>query len=378
MQDLDGKERPKSTMVIRFFSVKTMRFLRSICCEHVHYMEEVDACFQPCKMWVLNSDRILYYGPDDTQPLICDLDEHKSGLMDPAFWMLYEGDAASAARYVKSHLQLDVNQPNLYSFDNLLFSVLKMSRPKQSAITQLLAEGVNVDSRDEENRTPLMIACALLLVDCVRLLLEQGRADPHAVCNRGQNAAFYVGRCHTYMLEEEQERACQILRLLHAAGTYLHQRDSLGSIPLFQRTLLLNLECVILIASFPGFNPHTIDTCNGYTALHYLMMYCGQATYTQAQRVMHFLVKDYGLNIDTRALNGETPLMIAANAPNPTHVHMLLQWVQVVRTDADAGGPTPAAAMDVRPDLHCAEQFRDILHSLREEEQHHERAFIHT
>jgi hypothetical protein len=362
---------------MRFFSAKTMRFLRSICCEEVHYMEEVDACFQPCKMWVLNSERILYYGPDDQQPPpICDLEEHKSGLMDPAFWMLYEGDATSAARYVKDHLHLDVNQSNLYSFDNLLFSVLKMSRPKPMAIVQLLAEGVNVDSRDEANRTPLMVACALLLVDCVRVLLTQGRADPRAVCDRGQNAAFYVGRCHTYMLDEEEERACAILRLLHEAGTYIHQRDTLGSLPLFQRALLLNLECVFLISSFPGFNPHAIDTANGYTALHYLLTYSGQATYGQVQRILYFLVKGHGLRADLPSICGQTPLAIAASAPNPTHVHLLLQWLPA--GDAAAASlPLMTTRSSITPpsDLHCEEHFRDILHLLREEGQRHELAF---
>lgn len=344
----NGERKPKSTMIMRFFASKTLRFLRAIRCEHVKYMEEVDACFLPCRMWVLNHERILYYGPDASRPLICDLQAHKSGLMDPAFWMLYEGDATSAARYVKDHLRLDVNQQNLYFFDNLLFSVLKMSRPKPSAILQLLAEGVDVESRDEEQRTPLMVACALLLVDCVRLLLVQGRANPQAVCRRGQNAAFYVGRSHQYLLDVEEEQACLILRLLYEAGTGMHQRDGKGSLPLFQRPLLMNIECVMLFASFPGFNALAIDTSNGYTALHYLMHYCGRATFTQAQRIMHLFVKGYGLDLNLRSQTGHTPLMMAAEAPNPTHVRMLLHWFRSswTRVPNQADGDAPSHAKE--------------------------------
>ena len=56
------------------------------------------------------------------------------------------------------------------------------------------------------------------------------------------------------------------------------------------------------------------------------MQYCGRATFTQAQRVMYLLVKGYGLDINIQSKDGQTPLMIASDAPNPTHVYMLLEW----------------------------------------------------
>ena len=312
-------ENNRSMMIVRFFSAKNLRFLRAIRCEHMQFMEEVDLCSSPCCLWVLNSERIMYYGLDGSSELICNLAEHKTGLMDPAFWILMSGDARAAACYIKHTLMLNVNQHNLYSHDNLLFSALKMSSHNPLALLDLLDEGLDVNSRDEEHRTPLMIACAFLFVESIGILLRAG-ADPCAVCGRGQTAAFYVGRGRV----ESVADACPVLHMLYAAGTPMHQPDYHGSIPLFQKTLLMNVGCVALLASLPGFDVHVIDPKNGYTALHYLMQYSGRSPSVHIEHIMSLLVNSCGLDANIRSKSGQTPLMIASDAPNPTNVHLLL------------------------------------------------------
>jgi ankyrin repeat protein len=354
--------RPESALVVRFFSTKTLRFLRAISCEQVQYLEEVDACFQPCRMWVLNSKRILCYSSaDDVRPLLCDLEEHRSGLMEPAFCMLKRGDAASAAHYVKGFLGLNVNQRNLYTFDSLLFAALKLPLVYASTIQPLLDAGADVKARDSMGRTPLMVACALLLVDCVRLLLDKG-SDPLALCPSGRNAAFYVGRCHFYLFHDRDRwQASHILRLLYEAGTPMHQRDAQGSVPFLQRPLLMHLECVTLFASWPGFDAHVVDTSNGYTALHYVVHYCGRATFTEAQRVMRVLIHTHRLSITTRSKDCLSPLMLAANAPNHEHVRLLLEWSRTLDSGLSAKAP-----LLMSPDLACEERFRDVLLASRQ------------
>ena len=238
--------------------------------------------------------------------------------------MLLAGKGRQAAHYIKHHLKLDVNMRNLYSHDNLLFSALQTScHHDPSIILELIGEGLDVNSRNGESHTPLMIACAFLCVETVQILLN-ANADPCAVCNKGRHAAFYVGKGHYAPLPHDTEAACQILHMLYSAGTPMHATDNGGSIALFQKTLLLNAHCVALLGSFPGFNVHHVDPKNGYTALHYLMEYGAQSTSTAVEQVMSVLITRHGLDVNLKSKIGLTPLMIATNAANATNVQLLL------------------------------------------------------
>ena len=98
------------------------------------------------------------------------------------------------------------------------------------------------------------------------------------------------------------------------------------------------------------------------------MQYCGRATFTQAQRVMYLLVKGYGLDINIQSKDGQTPLMIASDAPNPTHVYMLLEWFGNMPQHQSQKLKKPS-------ELICEAHFQEVLSAARSlrVQRHHDR-----
>ena len=80
---------------------RDVRFLRTICCGTTTALDEVDLCVRPSEMWVLEADRILYFGPyREPAALICDDRRMDGGRMNTVFWLLMHGFQHSAVHYL--------------------------------------------------------------------------------------------------------------------------------------------------------------------------------------------------------------------------------------------------------------------------------------
>jgi hypothetical protein len=86
-------------------------------------------------------------------------------------------------------------------------------------IRKLLADGADVNGRDEEGNTPLILASFYASPECVQLLIERG-ADA--------NAANKAGVTPLIRAATNYEKA----RLLVAAGATVRARTALGNTPL--------------------------------------------------------------------------------------------------------------------------------------------------
>lgn len=86
-----------------------------------------------------------------------------------------------------------------------------MKRNDAAAVQRLITTGVNVDSRDENGLTPLMLACMKLQGQNIRLLIRAG-ADPQGtnpagttalhMLNRGDSIPSRAPACRKAMQEE--------------------------------------------------------------------------------------------------------------------------------------------------------------------------------
>lgn len=72
-----------------------------------------------------------------------------------------------------------------------LHAAVKRNDP--AAVQQLIATGANIDSRDENGLTPLMLACMNLQEQNIRLLVRAG-ADPLATNPAGTSALHMLNR----------------------------------------------------------------------------------------------------------------------------------------------------------------------------------------
>ena len=90
-----------------------------------------------------------------------------------------------------------------------------VKRNDSAAVQELLADGAEVDARNEHGLTPLMLACMNLQEQNIRLLIRAG-ADPHTpnaagttaaqMLNRGDSIPSRVNVCRKAMLEELRRR----------------------------------------------------------------------------------------------------------------------------------------------------------------------------
>ena len=195
-------------------------------------------------------------------------------------------------------------------------------------------QGLDPNEHDDRQCTPLMMACSMMDSKSVETLLELG-ADPNAVCRKGQNALFYIGR-HRQNSAESVSTEKILNVLLQHGGVNVHQKDVEGRVPLFMPMLLNNAKAVRMLCDEGHADPRATNPMNGYTALHYLMEY----NHYGKRQVLDLLVREYKVDVNARAHLGITPLMIATHKRNFKNVEMLIGIFQADKNLQDANGKT--------------------------------------
>ena len=320
-------------MVVTFFTRNGYRFLRSIVCERMDFLGEVDLCFLPCEMWALHGRGILYYGPQEGSMLLCDDPEHVGGRMHKAFALLAGGDALGAARHVREVLLLPVDQRCFYAQETLLLAAVQMGRDACRLVKDLVDEaGMAIDACNGLGQTPLMMACSLLRADLAKALLERG-ADCDARCYAGHTALYYTGLALADTRKKMSSREAIVSLLVDARA------DTTGS--LWQKGFLSDPICIRRLLLGAG-SPTAAYPLNGYTPIHYLMEH-NLFNGTRALEKALALLVESKVDVNAQSTTGITALMIASSKGNEESQALLVDVFHADSSLKDVNGEDSAS-----------------------------------
>lgn len=174
---------------------------------------------------------------------------------------------------------------------------------------QLLKEGANIEARDENNATPLILAASSHQVDTVKLLLDKG-ANVNAKENTGKTALFYA--CNSYYPTVAWYAIHTISALLDK-GADINAQDNDGRTVLHYASHTVYTELIRMLLD-KGANIEASDN-KGITPLHIAACLNDNNVPTNANNIeptdtaLLLLVK--GANIKAKDILGDTPLHYA-------------------------------------------------------------------
>ncbi|KAF0684812.1 hypothetical protein As57867_023162, partial [Aphanomyces stellatus] len=213
-------------------------------------------------------------------------------------------------------VQLLLERPDLHNInlgDNLGRSALHEScmEGHESVVTFLLAQsGCDINAKDENRNTPLMLAAWKGRLEIVQLLLE--RPDIHDI-NLGGN----LGRSalHESCMEGHES---VVTFLLAQSGCDINANDGELSTPLMLAAWKGRLEIVQLLLERPDLHDINLGGNLGRSALH---LACKEGH----ESVVTFLLAQSGCDINAKDENRNTPLMLAAWKGRLEIVQLLLE-----------------------------------------------------
>ena len=291
---------------------------------------DVDMCAGPQRIWFANSDCISYFGPQQQQKeaakcrggvlLECDKENSLIGRMTPALWMAYQGDAKGAIDFMANELHgLDINTKSQICGRTVLHYAVYGERAE--AIDELIKAKANVNQRDDRMNTPLMMAACCMDAPCIRMLCKHG-ADTN-LAGRFKNTPLLCMK-HGHGDYTYTENIMLVLEELVKAGTDLNQADINGETILFSNTIAKDREVIRYLVS-NGANPHHRNN-DGNTALHV----CFEGDnyddiYLTDYELPKVLVKEFGVDINSKNNAGLTPLSMNILGLNASEIRLLVK-----------------------------------------------------
>jgi ankyrin repeat protein len=259
-------------------------------------------------------------GHNDIVQLLLDLNDHRTKI--PTLF-----------RWVKNNVFLKLPRPNKIIHARNICGQTPLHEASQcgrsDTIRLLLDRGANVDSRDDLEATPLLLASSSSKWDekPLKLLIECG-ANVHAQDKCGRTALH----------EASYSSNLVIMRLLLDNGVEADSRDDRNSTPLHRASLSpfghYAKSVKLLIEN--GSNVHARDS-NGKTPLHLvsgrkpeemILLEKGADVDTQDEknntRPVELLV-EHGANVHARDSRGETPLHLASKVGSFKKMMLLLE-----------------------------------------------------
>ena len=200
----------------------------------------------------------------------------------------------------------------------------------QKALGLFFAAGFDVNTPNTAGYTGLMAAAQRGRADIVKLLLDH-KADPN-VAGRDAGTAL--------MLAAENNQP-EIVKLLLARGADPNRQDNNGWTALLKAAYQGNAQCIEILAS------HTKQELDRALLV---------ATLMERKDAVKVLL-DSGAEVDFRASDGRTPLILAAGKGNKDIVELLLKAGADASLTDQSGQTAQAVA--------AAKGFNDIAESLR-------------
>jgi len=200
----------------------------------------------------------------------------------------------------------------------------------QKALGLFFAAGFDVNTPNTAGYTGLMAAAERGRSDIVKLLLDH-KADPNAAGRDGDTA----------LLLAAENNQPEIVKLLLGRGADPNRQDNNGWTAVLKAAYQGNAKCIEILASHSKLE---LDRA--------LLV----ATLMERKDAVKVLL-DNGAEVDFRASDGRTPLILAAGKGNKDIVELLLQAGADASLTDQAGQTAQAVA--------AAKGFNDIAESLR-------------
>ncbi|KAK6540060.1 hypothetical protein TWF694_008890 [Orbilia ellipsospora] len=223
---------------------------------------------------------------------------------------------------------VDVDHKDINGRTPLLLAAI---RGKDEIVQLLIDGGADIESEDSNGRTPLFRAASSGKIEVVRLLLATGRIDANAKDRYAQMSPLHYAA-------ESGDRG--VVQLLLDKGVNIESKDKSGQTPLSRAASLKHADAVQLLLE-KGADVESKDH-NGHTPLSH-------AAVSGAETVIRLLLAK-GVNIESRDNEGRTPLSHAACSWWEATVQVLLE--KGANTESrDSDGLTPVS--------HAARSGRD-------------------
>ena len=223
------------------------------------------------------------------------------------------------------------------SLDKELFQAV--AKGDIGAVRVLLANGADLDAKDDRGDTPLIIAVGNHNIAAVKLLIEKG-ADISARNNYEETALFEAAESAPVVLRMADAPATpnvhneptpavfpeapwvKSVRMLLDSGANVEARDEEGDSPLIRAASFGQTETFELLLE-RGAKINVRDK-RGMTPLIAAACACAVATMNSTYDIMKILL-ERGADVNARTRDGTTALMMAAGSPDgPASVKLLL------------------------------------------------------
>ena len=162
-----------------------------------------------------------------------------------------------------------------------------------ASIRTLLAEGAEIDARDDTGRTPVMAATAARQVDAVRVLVDAG-ADVDIRDDRLDNPFLYAGA----------EGLLDILRIVNEAGADPAITNRFGGIALIPASERGHVEVVRYLLRETDIDVDHVNNLGWTALLEAILLADGDAAHQEIVR----LLLEHGADPDLADRDGVTPL----------------------------------------------------------------------
>ena len=169
----------------------------------------------------------------------------------------------------------------------------------------LLKHGADVNSRDEDNLTPLHVASYYSRVDMVQVLLDHG-ANANLEGNLGRTPLNLVVGSRNYFPVQNCVRIAKML-LEHDADVTSQDADNIT--PLQAASYLRRVEMVRVLLDC-GATAHSEVTSRSWTQLH--LVASGQCGFGDSSVCITELLLEHGADVNARDMENTTPLHLAS------------------------------------------------------------------
>ncbi len=183
-------------------------------------------------------------------------------------------------------------------------------RGDREAVLKLLQEGADINVRDPQGRTPVMIATSQHNTDMVRALLQAG-ADVNIRDNNKENPLLHAGA----------QGWLDILRLAIEAHADTSLTNRFGGISIIPASERGHVEVVRELLTRTDINVNHINNLGWTALLEAIVLSDGGKAH---QHIVQLLI-DHGADVNLADKDGVTPLQHARKRGFTEIEHMLLQ-----------------------------------------------------